>query len=283
LTQILDGKALARDLNQALVPRIDALDPRPGLAVVRVGEDPASVIYVNLKTKAATRLGLVHRQIVLPDSTSESELLGQVKALNDDDAIDGILVQVPLPKQIDAKRVLDSIAPHKDVDGFHPHNVGLLSQGRPRFVSCTPKGVMHLLRLADAGLEGAEAIVIGRSNIVGRPMVMLLEQAGATVTVCHSKTKDLPSHVRRADVLVAAVGSPEIVRGEWVKSGAVVIDVGVNRLDDGTIKGDVEYEAAKERARAITPVPGGVGPMTIAMLMENTVTSAELRRATRRS
>jgi methylenetetrahydrofolate dehydrogenase (NADP+)/methenyltetrahydrofolate cyclohydrolase len=244
------------------------------------------VIYVNLKTKAATRLGLVHRQIVLPDTTSESELLGQVKALNEDETVDGILVQVPLPKQIDAKRVLDSIAPDKDVDGFHPHNVGLLSQGRPRFVSCTPKGVMHLLRLADARLEGAEAVVIGRSNIVGRPLVMLLEQAGATVTVCHSKTKDLPSHVRRADVLVAAVGSPEIVRGEWVKPGAVVIDVGVNRLDDGRIKGDVEYEAAKERARAITPVPGGVGPMTIAMLMENTVTSAEIRRAaavTRRS
>ena len=283
MTQILDGKALARDLNQALVSRIEALEPRPGLAVVRVGEDPASVIYVNLKAKAATRLGLVQRQIVLPDTTSESELLAQVKALNEDDAIDGILVQVPLPKQIDAKRVLDSIAPHKDVDGFHPHNVGLLSQGRPRFVACTPKGVMHLLRLADARLEGAEAVVIGRSNIVGRPMVMLLEQAGATVTVCHSKTKDLPSHVRRADVLVAAVGSPEIVRGEWVKPGAVVIDVGVNRLDDGRIKGDVEYEVAKERARAITPVPGGVGPMTIAMLMENTVTSAEIRRVTRRS
>ena len=174
MTHILDGKALARDLNEALVPRVQALDPHPGLAVVRVGEDPASVIYVNLKTKAATRLGLVHRQIVLPDSTSESELLGHVQALNDDDAIDGILVQVPLPKQIDAKRVLDSIAPHKDVDGFHPHNVGLLSQGRPRFVSCTPKGVMHLLRLADARLEGAEAVVIGRSNIVGRPLVMLM-------------------------------------------------------------------------------------------------------------
>jgi methylenetetrahydrofolate dehydrogenase (NADP+) / methenyltetrahydrofolate cyclohydrolase len=277
MTQILDGKALARDLNQALSARVQALDPRPGLAVVRVGEDPASVIYVNLKGKVATRLGLVHREIVLPDSTSEAELLAHVEGLNRDAAIDGILVQVPLPKQIDSKRVLDSIAAHKDVDGFHPHNVGLLSQGRPRFVSCTPKGVMRLLRLADARLEGAEAVVVGRSNIVGRPMVMLLEQAGATVTVCHSKTKDLPSHVRRADVLVAAVGSPELLRGEWVKPGAVVIDVGVNRLDDGTIRGDVEYEAAKERARAITPVPGGVGPMTIAMLMENTVLSAESR------
>jgi methylenetetrahydrofolate dehydrogenase (NADP+)/methenyltetrahydrofolate cyclohydrolase len=277
MAQILDGKALARELNQALVPRIEALSPRPGLAVVRVGEDPASVIYVTQKGKVAARLGLVHREIVLPDTTSEAELLAHVEALNTDPIIDGILVQLPLPKHIDSKRVLDTVAWHKDVDGFHPHNVGLLSQGRPRFVSCTPKGVMRLLRLADARLEGAEAVVIGRSNIVGRSMVMLLEQAGATVTVCHSKTRDLAAHVRRADVLVAAVGSPEIVRGEWVKAGAVVIDVGVNRLEDGRIKGDVAYDDAKERARAITPVPGGVGPMTIAMLMENTVVAAEAR------
>jgi methylenetetrahydrofolate dehydrogenase (NADP+)/methenyltetrahydrofolate cyclohydrolase len=210
----------------------------------------------------------------LPATTSEEELLALVRTLNSDPKVHGILVQLPLPKQINAEVVLDLIDPAKDVDGFHPDNIGRLAQGRPRFVACTPKGCMRLIAETDLELSGCHAVVVGRSNIVGKPMQMLLTNANATVTLCHSRTKDLAAQVARADVVVAAVGRPEIVRGEWIKEGAVVIDVGMNRLESGKLAGDVEFEAARERAGAITPVPGGVGPMTIAMLLANTVMSA---------
>ena len=279
MAQVLDGKALARELNDALAARVAALPRPPGLTVIRVGEDPASVVYVRNKERTAKRLGLDGRQLILPEATTQAALLALVDGLNADPGVDGILVQLPLPSHIDATVVLDRIDPRKDVDGFHPENVGLLSQGRPRFVSCTPFGVMRLLERAGAALGGAEAVVIGRSNIVGRPMAMLLEKQNATVTLCHSRTRDLASHVRRADVVIAAVGRPRVVPGDWIREGATVIDVGINRLDDGKLCGDVDYDSAALRAGAITPVPGGVGPMTIAMLMENTVRSAEGRLA----
>lgn len=280
MAQILDGRRLSRQLNQELVrPRALALPRPPGLAVVLVGEDAASRIYVGRKTEVAERMGFHHRQISLPADTSEEQLLGVVSGLNADPAIDGILVQLPLPAHIDATRVLDHIDPSKDVDGFHPCNAGLLSQGRPRFVPCTPLGVMRLLADAKVPLTGKQAVVVGRSNIVGRPMAQLLEQAGCTVTICHSRTADLPAEVARAEVLVAAIGKANLIRGEWIREGAVVVDVGMNRAADGSLCGDVHYVNAEARASWITPVPGGVGPMTIAMLMENTVRSAELRQA----
>lgn len=275
MAELLDGRSLSKQLGPALRARIAALPRPPGLAVVRVGEDPASKVYVASKQKRATRLGFHQQAHVLPASTTQQQLLDLVGRLNADPAIDGILVQLPLPDHVDATTVLDAIDPDKDVDGFHPHNVGLLSQGRPRYVSCTPRGCMELLAAAGVALEGAHAVVIGRSNIVGRPMAMLLEKANATVTLCHSRTRDLPSLVAGADVVVAAVGRPHVIRGEWIKPGAVVIDVGINRLDDGSLVGDVDTDAAAGRARAITPVPGGVGPMTITMLMHNTVLAAE--------
>ncbi|RME20285.1 MAG: bifunctional methylenetetrahydrofolate dehydrogenase/methenyltetrahydrofolate cyclohydrolase FolD [Deltaproteobacteria bacterium] len=281
MARILDGRRLGRNMGPALRARIAALPRPPGLAVIRVGDDPASAVYVASKQKRAQRLGFHQESLHLPASTTQADLLAHVARLNDDDRIDGILVQLPLPGHIDATVVLDHIDPEKDVDGFHPENVGLLSQGRPRFVPCTPRGCMALLEDAGVELSGAHAVVVGRSNIVGRPMAMLLEKAHCTVTLCHSRTVDLAGHVGRADVLVAAVGRPEMIPGAWVKPGAVVIDVGINRLDDGRLVGDVEFGAAEARAAAITPVPGGVGPMTITMLMHNTVDSAERRLAGR--
>ena len=273
----MNGRALSRARNQALRPRIAALPRPPGLAVVLVGEDPASQVYVGRKARVAGRLGLHHQQYDLPADTPEVDLLALIDGLNADPAIDGILVQVPLPAHLDRQRVLDRIDPAKDVDGFHPWNMGLLAQGRPRFVACTPKGVMELLAEYRVPLQGKRAVVVGRSTIVGRPVSLLLDAANATVTVCHSRTVDLEARVREADIVVVAVGKPDAVLAAWIKPGAAVIDVGVNRLDDGSLVGDVGAGPELEAAAWITPVPGGVGPMTIAMLMANTVESAEGR------
>ncbi len=276
---VMNGRVLSRARNQALRPRIDALPRPPGLAVVLVGADPASQVYVGRKGRVAGRLGLHHRQIDLPEDTPEAELLAVVDELNQDPEIDGILVQVPLPAHMDRERVLDRIDPAKDVDGFHPWNMGLLAQGRPRFVACTPKGIMELLAAHEVPLVGTRAVVVGRSTIVGRPVSLLLDKANATVTVCHSRTADLEARVREADVVVVAVGKPDAVPAAWIKPGAAVIDVGVNRLEDGRLVGDVGAGPELDAAGWVTPVPGGVGPMTIAMLMANTVESAERRLA----
>ncbi len=272
--RLVDGRALAKRHGAALRARVAALPRPPGLAVVRVGDDPASAVYVARKEQRAERLGFHRRNFALPAATAEAELLALVDELNADPAVDGVLVQLPLPPHIDATRVLDRIHPDRDVDGFHPRNLGLLAQGRPRFVPCTPRGVMHLLAEEGVALEGRRAVVIGRSNIVGRPLAMLLEQAHATVTLCHSRTRDLGAVVAEAEVVVAAVGRPGTVRADWIRPGAAVVDVGVNRLPDGRLVGDVE-PAAVERAGLLTPVPGGVGPLTISMLMDNTVRAAE--------
>ena len=278
---LIDGKAAAaraRVRVAEVAAELRGAGVVPGLAVVLVGENPASQIYVRSKAKAARDSGVEAFDHALPASTSQAELLALVRQLNDDPAIDGILVQLPLPPQIDARVILESISPAKDVDGFHPENVGLLTVGMPRFVPCTPKGCMVLLEETGITLRGARAIVVGRSNIVGKPMALLLAAADATVTLAHSKTRDLADEVRRADVVVAAVGKAEMIRGDWVRAGAVVIDVGQNRLPDGRLVGDVEQDAARQRARAITPVPGGVGPMTIAMLLDSTIESARRMR-----
>jgi methylenetetrahydrofolate dehydrogenase (NADP+)/methenyltetrahydrofolate cyclohydrolase len=273
--------AVAAQVEAELRARVAALGRPPGLAVVLVGADPASQVYVRRKGQVAERLGLHHRQIDLPADATREQIVATVEALNADPAVDGILVQFPLPRRQDEEVVLDTIHPDKDVDGFTIASSGRLAQGRPSLVACTPKGVMRLLAAAGVSLTGKDAVVIGRSNIVGRPMAMLLEHAGATVTLCHSRTADLPGHCRRADVVVAAVGKAELVRGDWIKPGAVVIDVGMNRVTDaagkGKLLGDVAYDEVLAVASAVTPVPGGVGPMTIAMLMENTVLAAERR------
>ncbi len=270
MTQILDGRALSRTCNKAIKGKVASLPRPPGLAVVMVGNDPASAVYVRRKGIVADRLGFVHRQIDLPEDASQAEVEAVVRGLNDDDAIDGILVQLPLPKGLNSAAVVDCVSPEKDVDGLTIRSIGYLAQGRPMLAPCTPWGVMKLLAQADVNLSGKSAVVIGRSNMVGRPMAMLLEQANCTVTVCHSRTTNLAEVVRRSDVVVAAIGRPKAVQGAWIKPGALVIDVGINRLEDGSLCGDVDTEAASENAAAITPVPGGVGPMTIAMLMENT-------------
>jgi methylenetetrahydrofolate dehydrogenase (NADP+)/methenyltetrahydrofolate cyclohydrolase len=278
--KILDGKALAQRIRNGIAEeaaRLTARGVQPGLAVVLVGEDPASQIYVRGKTKACAEAGIRTFDHHLPADTSEAALLDLVRRLNGERGVDGILVQVPLPRQIDSRKVLLSIDPAKDVDGFHPDSLGRLVMGEPRFVSCTPFGVMKLLEEAGAQLAGARAVVIGRSNTVGKPMAILLTAADATVTVCHSKTRDLADEVRRADVVVAAIGRAEMIKGAWIKEGATVIDVGMNRLPTGKVVGDVEFAPAAARAGAITPVPGGVGPMTIAMLLHNTLLAAQRR------
>jgi methylenetetrahydrofolate dehydrogenase (NADP+)/methenyltetrahydrofolate cyclohydrolase len=278
--KIVDGKALAARLRVAMadeVKQLVARSVRPGLAVVLVGEDPASQIYVRNKTKALADAGFACFDHHLAADTAEDTLLGLVADLNADRAVDGILVQLPLPKHIDSKRVLLAIDPAKDVDGFHPENLGRLLIGEPRFIACTPYGIMKLIEEAGTTVRGANAVVVGRSNIVGKPVALLLTNADATVTVCHSKTRDLPAVIGGADILVAAIGRPEMIRGAWIKPGATVIDVGTNRLPSGKLVGDVEFAAALERAGAITPVPGGVGPMTITMLLANTLESARRR------
>jgi len=279
--RILDGKAIAQVVRQEVRGRVSELAARgitPGLAVVLVGDDPASHVYVKGKHKAAAEVGVTTFDHKLPAETSQADLLDLVGRLARDASVHGILVQLPLPKHIDATLVLDSIPPEKDVDGFHPENIGLLAQGRPRFVAATPKGCMRLLAESGIDLAGADAVIVGRSNIVGKPMALLLTNANATTTVCHSKTRDLAGTVARADVVVAAMGRARFIRGEWIREGAVVIDVGINRTDEGKLVGDVDYPVALERAAAITPVPGGVGPMTIACLLENVAAAATPRR-----
>jgi methylenetetrahydrofolate dehydrogenase (NADP+)/methenyltetrahydrofolate cyclohydrolase len=281
----IDGKAAAqaiRDRVAALVPEFQRKAGRPpGLATVLVGEDAASAVYVRSKNRATAELGMVGFAHNLPDTTSEDDLLQLVLDLNADNRVDGILIQLPLPKQINATRVIETIEPGKDVDGFHPVNAGRLASGLPALAPCTPYGCLYLLKQELGDLTGREAVVVGRSNIVGKPMAQLLLAENATVTIAHSRTRDLPAVVRRGDIVVAAVGRPEMVRGDWIKPGACVIDVGINRIPTedgkGRLVGDVAYTEAAEVAAAITPVPGGVGPMTIAMLMRNTLVAAHRR------
>jgi methylenetetrahydrofolate dehydrogenase (NADP+)/methenyltetrahydrofolate cyclohydrolase len=276
--RILDGKALGARLRAGLAARIATLPFKPGLRVVRVGEDPASGVYVRNKDRAAAEAGFDSATIHLPESTTEADLLAEITRLNADPAVDGILVQLPLPAHIRAEAAIAAVDPRKDVDGFHPLNAGRLAAGEPGLVPCTPRGVMHLLAEAGVALRGARALVLGRSQIVGRPMAQLLLGADCTVTIAHSRTRDLPAECRRAEILVAAAGRAEMVRGDWIAPGAVVIDVGINRLPDGKLVGDVAYAEAVGHAGAITPVPGGVGPMTIACLLENTLEAALARR-----
>jgi methylenetetrahydrofolate dehydrogenase (NADP+)/methenyltetrahydrofolate cyclohydrolase len=277
--RLIDGKSLAASLRAEVGRKVAAAGFTPGLAVVLVGEDPASSVYVRTKDRAAREAGIDAHTIRLPADTSQAMLLATIAELNGDSAIDGILVQLPLPRGIDQRVVIEAIDPAKDVDGFHPVNVGSLADGRPNLVPCTPLGVMKMLRHVGVTIAGARALVLGRSAIVGRPMASLLLAADATVTIAHSRTLDLPGECRRADILVAAVGRPEMVTAGWIKPGATVIDVGINRLADGRLVGDVAFDAAVAVAGAITPVPGGVGPMTVACLLENTLTAASRRRA----
>jgi len=276
--RILDGKALGARLRAGLAQRITGLSFKPGLRVVRVGDNPASGVYVRNKDRAAAEAGFDSATIHLPESTSEAALLAEIARLNGDPAVDGILVQLPLPGHIRAEAAIVAVDPAKDVDGFHPLNAGRLAAGEPGLVPCTPRGVMHLLAESGVALRGARALVLGRSQIVGRPMAQLLLGADCTVTIAHSRTRDLPAECRRAEILVAAAGRAEMVRGDWIAPGAVVIDVGINRLPDGKLVGDVAYAEAVGHAGAITPVPGGVGPMTIACLLENTLEAALARR-----
>ncbi len=279
--KIIDGKAIAAQLRQDVKARVDARlaegRRRPGLAVVLVGEDPASQVYVGSKRRGCEETGIASFSHDLPATTTEAELLELVDRLNADEQVDGILIQLPLPEHIDSEKVLERIHPDKDVDGFHPYNIGRLALRMPVLRPCTPRGSMTLLESTGEDLKGKHAVIVGASNIVGRPMGLELLLAGCTVTTCHRFTKDTAEHVGRADIVVVAVGRPGLVKGEWIKPGAIVIDVGINRLDDGRLVGDVEYDIAAERAGWITPVPGGVGPMTVATLLQNTVDSADLR------
>ncbi|MCC6502942.1 MAG: bifunctional methylenetetrahydrofolate dehydrogenase/methenyltetrahydrofolate cyclohydrolase FolD [Deltaproteobacteria bacterium] len=276
--KIINGKEIAAQVRAELKSEIEELKNKtgttPGLTVVLVGENPASVVYVRNKIKACEEVGIKSVQHKLPETTTHAELLALIRELNASKDVHGILVQLPLPKQIDEEEILEEISPSKDVDGFHPYNVGRLMIGNPVLQPCTPYGVMRLIESTGVDLSGKDAVVVGRSNIVGKPMAMMLLRRNATVTVCHSKTKDLAERIKKADILVAAIGRAEFIKGEWVKEGAVVIDVGMNRSQDGKLVGDVDFEGASERASFITPVPGGVGPMTIAMLLKNTVEAA---------
>lgn len=278
--KIIDGNAIAKQIREELKIEVEKLQKEknitPGLAVVLVGENPASQVYVRMKEKACEEVGVYSRKITLPQNTKEEEILEIIDELNSDDKIHGILVQLPLPDQIDENKILNRVDPDKDVDGFHPVNVGRLVIGEPLFVACTPQGVIELLKRSNVEIKGADAVIVGRSNIVGKPVAMLLMHEHATVTVCHSRTKDLAQKTGNADILVAAIGKPQMITADMVKNGAVVIDVGVNRLGDKLV-GDVDFDAVKEKASAITPVPGGVGPMTIAMLLSNTVKSATIK------
>ncbi|OOF12205.1 MULTISPECIES: bifunctional methylenetetrahydrofolate dehydrogenase/methenyltetrahydrofolate cyclohydrolase FolD [Salinivibrio] len=277
--QIIDGKLIAQTVRREVAARVAARKEAgrraPGLAVILVGDDPASQVYVGSKRRVCDEVGFVSRSYDLPSTCSQHELLTLIDTLNDDDTIDGILVQLPLPAGIDATSVLERIRPDKDVDGFHPYNVGRLCQRMPTLRSCTPKGIITLLDRYNVPLRGKHAVVVGASNIVGRPMTLELLLAGCTTTTCHRFTQDLEAHVRQADVLVVAVGKPKFIPGEWIKPGAIVIDVGINRMDNGQLIGDIDYDVAYEKASHITPVPGGVGPMTVATLIENTLMACE--------
>lgn len=278
--RLIDGNALSARIRARLAERARVLadaGAQPCLAVILVGENPASAVYVRNKVRACESAGMRSLKFDYAAGVPAAAVFDRIAELNRDASVHGILVQLPLPPQFDAEVVLESISPEKDVDGFHALNTGRMVQGRPGFVPCTPLGVMQMLKSEEVTLRGAEAVIVGRSNIVGKPMAMLLMQADATVTVCHSKTRDLAGHCRRADILVAAIGRPRFVTGEMVKPGAVVIDVGINRLPDGKLCGDVDFDTAREMASLITPVPGGVGPMTITMLLANTIESAARR------
>jgi len=281
--QILDGKAIAADIREQVKARVDARlaqgQRAPGLVVVLVGENPASQVYVRNKQNACEKVGFKSELINLPDTTSQEQLLELIDQLNAREDVDGILVQLPLPDQIDEEIITEQILPTKDVDGFHPYNVGRLTLRMPLLRPCTPKGVMTMLERTGMDLVGKDAVIIGQSNIVGRPMFLELLMARCTPMVCHSRTRDLQEKIRSADIVVAAVGVPKFVKGEWLKPGAIVIDVGINRLDDGSLCGDVDFDSARQVASWITPVPGGVGPMTVATLLENTLQAAELHSA----
>lgn len=272
---LIDGKAISAAIRAELKEKVAGMEKRPGLAVILVGDDPASAVYVRNKKKACEEVGIYSEVYTLPAETSQSDLNGLIDALNDNPAINGILVQLPLPKHLNEREVTLRISPEKDVDAFHPYNVGLITEGHPRFLPCTPAGIMELIRRSGIDPAGKRAVVIGRSNIVGKPMALLLLAANATVTVCHSKTADLPAVTREADILVSAVGKAGFVTADMVKEGAVVIDVGMNRDADGKLCGDVDFASVAPKSSFITPVPGGVGPMTITMLLSNTVKAAE--------
>ncbi|GHW77109.1 methylenetetrahydrofolate dehydrogenase/methenyltetrahydrofolate cyclohydrolase [Vibrio cholerae] len=277
--QNIDGTLISQTVRSEVAARVKARVQAglraPGLAVVLVGEDPASQVYVGSKRRACEEVGFVSKSFDLPATASEETLLSLVEELNNDPQIDGILVQLPLPAGMDTTKVLESIHPEKDVDGFHPYNVGRLAQRIPKLRSCTPKGIITLLERYNIPLRGKHAVIVGASNIVGRPMTLELLLAGCTTTTCHRFTQDLEGHIRQADILVVAVGKPNFIPGAWIKEGAVVVDVGINRLDTGKLVGDVEYDVARTRASFITPVPGGVGPMTVASLIENTMMACE--------
>ncbi|NVK58202.1 MAG: bifunctional methylenetetrahydrofolate dehydrogenase/methenyltetrahydrofolate cyclohydrolase FolD [Alteromonadaceae bacterium] len=274
---LIDGKLIAKQVRRDVAIYVESLKAagkrQPGLAVVLVGSDPASQVYVSNKRKACDEVGFESRSYDLPANTSQEKLLSLIDELNGDDTIDGILVQLPLPAGLNAEEILERIHPHKDVDGFHPYNIGRLAQRIPALRPCTPKGIMTMIEATKRPVKGMDAVIVGASNIVGRPMSLELLLAGCTVTTCHKFTQDLKSHVSRADLLVVAVGKPAFIPGDWIKPGAIVIDVGINRTAEGTLVGDVEFEKAKDRAGWITPVPGGVGPMTVASLIENTLES----------
>ncbi len=278
--QVISGTELSKTIKSQVAQKIETYTQQgkrsPGLAVILVGADPASQVYVGSKRKSCAEIGIQSKSYDLPETTQESELLALIDELNADTTVDGILVQLPLPKHIDSTKVIERITPEKDVDGFHPYNVGRLCQRIPTLRACTPYGVMKLLETTGIDLHGKHAVIVGASNIVGRPMALELLLAGCTVTVTHRFTKDLAHHVRQADILVVAVGKPKFIPGDWIKAGAIVIDVGINR-QEGKLVGDVEYDVALEKAGYITPVPGGIGPMTVAMLMFNTLSAYEMK------
>lgn len=275
MAKLIDGKLISTQIKDELRDKVANENLKACLAVIQVGDDPASSVYVGNKKKGCAYIGIESQSFELPYETTQEELLELIDKLNKDDAVNGILVQLPLPKSIDEKKVINSISPAKDVDGFHPESVGNLCIGQDGFVSCTPAGIIELLKRSDITIEGKECVVIGRSNIVGKPMALLLLRENGTVTVCHSKTKDLKEICKRADILIAAVGKPKMINSEYIKEGAVVIDVGIHRMENNKLCGDVDFDDVLPHVSAITPVPGGVGPMTIAMLMANCVKSAE--------
>ena len=280
MTQLIDGKKIAEKVREEITQEVLELKKNkqitPGLAVILVGNNPASEVYVRNKVQTCEKVGMKSFHFTLPENTSEETLLQEIKKLNQQTEVHGILVQLPLPSHLNSQKIIEAIAPHKDVDGLHPYNLGRLAAGFPTLVSCTPAGVMRLLEEINFDCNGKEAVVIGRSNIVGKPVALLLLAQNATVTICHSKTKNLAEKVKQADVIVAAVGIPKFVKGAWIKPGAVVIDVGINRGSDGKLIGDVDFEETKKHASFITPVPGGVGPMTIALLLKNTLQAAKI-------
>lgn len=274
MARLIDGKLISTQIKDELKEKVASMNLKATLVVIQVGNDPASSVYVGNKKKGCAYIGLDSKSYELPEETTQDELLALIDELNNDDSVNGILVQLPVPKHIDEKTIINRISPKKDVDGFHPESVGNLCIGQPGFVSCTPAGIIELLKRSDVEIEGKECVVIGRSNIVGKPMALLLLRENGTVTVCHSRTNNLKEICKRADILIAAVGKPKMITSEYVKEGAVVIDVGIHRMENGKLCGDVDFDDVKDMCEAITPVPGGVGPMTIAMLMKNCVEAA---------